>query len=55
MSKYPKVQKKVQQEILATIGQSRPIRMDDKPNLPYTEAVTQEILRQAVASETIHS
>jgi len=45
MSKYPKVQKKVQQEILATIGQSRPIRMDDKPNLPYTEAVTQEILR----------
>ena len=45
MIKYPEVQKKVQQEILTTIGQSRHVRMSDKSNLPYTEAVTQELLR----------
>ena len=45
MIKYPEVQKKVQKEILTTIGQSRHVRMNDKSNLPYTEAVTQELLR----------
>ena len=47
MIKYPEVQKKVQREISSTIGQSRPIRMDDKTKLPYTEAVTQELLRHS--------
>ena len=45
MIKYPEVQKKVQNEILTTIGQSRHVRMSDKSNLPYTEAVIQELLR----------
>ena len=45
MIKYPEVQKKVQKEILTTIGQSRHVRMNDKSNLPYTEAVIQELLR----------
>ena len=45
MIKYPAVQKKVYQDILKTIGHSRPVRMADKPTMPYIEAVIHEILR----------
>lgn len=45
MTKYPDIQKKVQSEIKEVIGDSKRIHMVDKINLPYTEAVTQEVLR----------
>ena len=45
MIKYPEIQKKVQEEIHNQVGLSRPVTMDDKVNLPFTEAVIHEILR----------
>ena len=42
---YPEVQKKVQQEIDSVIGRNRAPSMDDKPNLPYLEAVVHETQR----------
>ena len=45
MIKYPDIQAKVQREIFENVGSSRPVTMEDKPNLPYTEAVIHEILR----------
>ena len=45
MIKYPHIQKKVQEEIQNHVGNSRMVNMDDKINLPYTEAVVQEVLR----------
>ena len=45
MVKYPDIQSKVQQEIRENVGFSRPVTMEDKINLPLTEAVIHEILR----------
>nr|AKH03502.1 cytochrome P450 3036B1 [Paracyclopina nana] len=45
MIKYPDIQRKVQNEIFKYVGKSRPVNLDDKPNLPFTEAVIQEVLR----------
>jgi cytochrome P450 len=47
MIKYPDIQRKVREEIVNEVGCSRPIRLDDKSRLPYTEAVIQEVLRMA--------
>lgn len=45
MMKYPEVQTKVQNEIDTVVGRQRTPSMTDKNQMPYTQAVLQEILR----------
>uniref|UniRef100_A0A8C3HKY0 Cytochrome P450 n=1 Tax=Chrysemys picta bellii TaxID=8478 RepID=A0A8C3HKY0_CHRPI len=45
MALYPDVQERVQAEIDAVIGQSRQPAMDDRDNMPYTNAVIHEVQR----------
>jgi len=47
MIRYPKVQKKVQEELDKVVGQNRHPSIKDRQNLPYTEAVIMEIQRYA--------
>ncbi|XP_071375985.1 cytochrome P450 2K3-like, partial [Centroberyx affinis] len=46
MAKYPKIQDQVQEELSRVIG-SRQVRVEDRKNLPYTDAVIHEIQRLA--------
>ncbi|XP_062621583.1 cytochrome P450 2H1-like [Saccostrea cucullata] len=45
MIRNPEVQETMRKEINDVIGNSRYPTMDDRPNLPYTEAVLHEVLR----------
>ncbi|KAH9513903.1 cytochrome P450 2 sub U member 1 [Bulinus truncatus] len=45
MAAFPDVQLKCQQEIDKLIGKSRSVTLNDKVNLPYTEATVLEVLR----------
>ena len=42
---YPDVQAKAQAEIDAVIGSTRLPEFDDRPSLPYVEAILREMLR----------
>ncbi|KAJ8246459.1 hypothetical protein GJAV_G00268040 [Gymnothorax javanicus] len=46
MAKYPHIQAQVQEELSRVIGEKEP-RMEDRRNLPYTDAVIHEIQRLA--------
>ncbi|XP_072014447.1 cytochrome P450 2J4-like [Amphiura filiformis] len=45
MMKFPDVQKRVHEEIDSVVGRDRLPRLSDKPDLPYTQAVINEIQR----------
>jgi len=47
MARYPEVQAKVQEELDMVVGSGRLPSLQDKPLLPYTEAVVMEIQRYA--------
>ncbi|XP_020502845.1 cytochrome P450 2K1-like [Labrus bergylta] len=54
MAKYPKIQDQVQEEMNRVVG-SRQIRVEDRKNLPYTDAVIHEIQRITnVLPTTVH-
>uniref|UniRef100_A0A8C5GPK5 Cytochrome P450 2K1-like n=1 Tax=Gouania willdenowi TaxID=441366 RepID=A0A8C5GPK5_GOUWI len=46
MAKYPHIQDQVQEELMMVVG-SRQVKVEDRKNLPYTNAVIHEILRTA--------
>ncbi|RDA95630.1 hypothetical protein CP533_1141 [Ophiocordyceps camponoti-saundersi (nom. inval.)] len=45
MTLYPDVQRRAQEEIDGVIGLDRIPRLDDRPNLPYVDAIVKEALR----------
>ncbi|KIP11879.1 hypothetical protein PHLGIDRAFT_124541 [Phlebiopsis gigantea 11061_1 CR5-6] len=45
MTLYPDVQKRAQAEIDSVVGHDRLPSFDDRPNLPYIEALVKEVLR----------
>ncbi|CAL1708143.1 unnamed protein product [Somion occarium] len=52
MALYPKEQAKAQQEIDTVTGGNRIVTFDDRPNLPFVQALLQEIARWHVVAPT---
>ena len=46
LTRYPEMQKRVQEEIDSVVG-SRAPELADRPNMPYTDAVIHEVLRHS--------
>ncbi|XP_035510987.1 cytochrome P450 2K1-like [Morone saxatilis] len=46
IAKYPHIQERVQEELSRVVG-SRRVRVEDRKNLPYTDAVLHEVQRMA--------
>jgi cytochrome P450 len=42
---YPEVQKKAQAELDNVVGEDRLPQFDDRPDLPYLEAIVKEVFR----------
>ena len=49
MAVYPEIQKKAQAEIDAVIGPNRLPNFEDRPSLPYINAVVKEVMRWHLA------
>lgn len=49
---HPQVLAQARDEIDQVVGQSRLVQMNDKPNLPFCEALTNEILRHSSIAPT---
>jgi cytochrome P450 len=45
MALHPNVQKRAQEEIDRIVGRDRMPTIDDRPSLPYVEALCREVLR----------
>ncbi|XP_061072559.1 cytochrome P450 2M1-like [Conger conger] len=52
MMKYPHIQERIQKEIDEVVGSSRSPSAQDRPNMPYTDAVIHEIQRSMDLSPT---
>lgn len=50
MAKYPEIQKKAQDSIRSVLGPNRLPTWDDRPSLPYLEAIYMETLRWRVVT-----
>ena len=47
---YPQVQKRAQEELDLVVGRDRLPMFDDRPRLPYIEAICRELLRWLMVS-----
>ena len=45
MARHPEIQEKAQKELDAVVGTSRLPHFDDRPSLPYIEAIFREVFR----------
>lgn len=50
LAKYPHIQERAQTELDSVIGRDRLPEYDDRPRLPYIEAICKELLRWKMAA-----
>ena len=50
LAHYPRVQEKIQEELDEEVGSARPVSLDDKDRLPYTQACVIELLRYVITT-----
>ena len=49
---FPQVQRRAQAELDAVIGRDRLPKLDDRPRLPYIEALCKELIRWNMVTPT---